>query len=175
MNILAGIGRALCAKFRQPRISITIRFKRWPWEKLMRNWKWFDLTKEPILQGVDPEVISLLDIARQKTIELDPNGKGTPFIVTSGRRTPDENAALADSAKRSAHIPRPPSEYATAVDLRCIDWRSAALMVFGLVLAGFRRIGIYYKYDGSTKIPTHIHGDMASDLPQPALWITEEK
>ena len=141
----------------------------------MKNWKWFDLAKEPILQGVDPEVISLLDVARQKTVEIDPAGKGCPFVITSGRRTVEANAALKDSASRSAHIPRPPSEYSTAVDIACVDWQGAAFIVMGLILAGFRRIGIYYKPDGSTKIPTHIHGDRATDLPTPALWVTEEK
>jgi hypothetical protein len=110
---------------------------------------------------LQPETWALLDMARQKA--------GIPFVITSGKRTPEEEAALHGGVRDSAHI----SGY--GFDLACGDGKSLCLMLAGLLYAGFRRIGIYHDANFN---PTHLHGDNDPDLlvkTGPVIWLKLEQ
>lgn len=113
----------------------------------MSNFKYF---KPEEIEGLDPELVAKLDTARHVA--------GIPFVITSGRRTVDENEK-ATGIDRSAHIK------GLAVDLRLEDKPesySRYLLVNALLSAGFKRIGIY---------DHHIHVDIDNTLPTPRIWI----
>ena len=99
--------------------------------------------------GLDPRLIRMLDDARDYA--------GVPFTITSGLRTPEQNAA-AGGAPNSAHL------RGLAVDLRCHDSKTRFKMIEGLLLADFRRI-VVYASDG------HIHADIDSALPSPVFVV----
>lgn len=144
----------------------------------MGPWKWFnpDAT-DPKLKGVDPETISKLDIARQWTVDNDPDkAGGAPMQITSGLRTADKECALKGGVHDSAHEAKPPSAFCRGVDIAVFSTRSLALMVFGLREAGFTRIGTYWKISstGSWQ-PTHIHVDDDPSLPPMVMWILAEQ
>lgn len=75
----------------------------------------------------DPMMVSMLDQARRMA--------GIPFVINSGIRTPERNAAVG-GAPTSAHLT------GHAVDIRCTDSRSRYLIVKSCMRAGFSRIGI---------------------------------
>lgn len=110
----------------------------------MGNFRYF--TDEEI-KGLDLELCAMLDRARGLA--------GMPFEITCGPRTPEQNAALAESVKDSAHLT------GNAVDLACNDSKLRYNMVRGLLLAGFNRIGIY---------SAHIHADNSPSLPPNVIW-----
>lgn len=99
------------------------------------------------IEGLDTELVAKLDWARGRS--------GIPFIITSGRRTPEENER-AMGVDASAHIK------GLAVDLRCSDSESRYKMLNALFLAGFKRLGVYDK---------HIHADLDPGLPQDVCWV----
>ena len=104
------------------------------------------------LDKMDNELISMLELARAAA--------GVPFIITSDWRP------VCDG--KSHHLCR-------AVDIRCRDARSLALINHGAVLSGFRRIGWYYKeiVDGQHQLG-HVHLDIntAEDgFDQDVSWI----
>lgn len=103
-------------------------------------------TKEEV-EGLDPEFVAKLDWARGRA--------GVPFVITSGKRTPEENERVT-GVDASAHIK------GLAVDLRVTDSIQRKKMVHALLLAGFNRIGIYDK---------HCHVDVDPDLPQDVMWV----
>lgn len=69
---------------------------------------------------------------------------GVPFYVNSSWR--------ADSASHSRGV---------AVDLRAVDGETRFRMVQALMASGALRIGVY---------SVHVHVDVDSELPSPALW-----
>lgn len=95
------------------------------------------------VKGLDPAFVAILDYARQKA--------GVPFVITSGFRTPEENAA-AGGAANSAHL------RGLAVDLRCRDSHDRYLIIRALFQLGLQRI-VVYAGDG------HVHVDNDPDLP----------
>lgn len=99
------------------------------------------------IEGLDLELVAKLDWARGRS--------GIPFIITSGKRTPEENER-AMGVDASAHIK------GLAVDLRCNNSQDRYKMVQALLLAGFKRLGVYN---------AHIHADSDPDLPQDVCWI----
>lgn len=113
----------------------------------MSNYKYFT---DDEIKGLDLELCAMLDRARGLA--------GMPFTITCGLRTPDENAALPESVKDSAHLT------GNAVDLACADSSLRYAMIRGLILSGFSRIGIY---------SAHIHADNSTTLPPNVIWYVE--
>lgn len=97
----------------------------------------------------DPDLVRMLDAAREIA--------GIPFTITSGVRSPERNAEVG-GVDTSAHLA------GHAVDIQCRTSRERALIVTGLVLAGFRRIGISGKGG-------FIHADVDSTKPQDVMWL----
>jgi len=110
----------------------------------MNNWTYF---KQEEVQGLDLELVAMLDRARGLA--------GVPFVITSGLRTQDQNESLANSVKDSSHLT------GNGVDLACEDSTTRFKMLRGIILAGFKRIGVYAK---------HLHCDNAASLPQEVCW-----
>jgi hypothetical protein len=134
------------------RVCITIRFR------------WTGYTRKPAMsrkcvyfsdaeiQGLQDEFSAFLDRARKIS--------GVPYIITSGYRTPGENAACG-GVEDSSH------EKGLAVDLRSHDSNSRYQIIKGLIMAGATRIGFYTDAQGNL---THIHVDVSPDLPQNVMW-----
>jgi zinc D-Ala-D-Ala carboxypeptidase len=106
--------------------------------------RWFS---EAEIEGLDPRLVEMLDRARGLA--------KTPFRITSGRRSADQNQQ-AGGVMDSAHT------RGLAVDLGCFDSRARMRMLSGLIVAGFRRIGCYDR---------HLHADIDETLPQDVLWV----
>lgn len=110
----------------------------------MNQWHFFN---DEEVKGLDKELCAMLDWARGRA--------GVPFIITCGVRTPEQNDQVG-GVKDSSHI------RGLAVDLACSDSFSRYKMVQSLLLAGFKRMGIYDK---------HIHVDRDTTLPEQVCWI----
>ena len=102
---------------------------------------------EQEIQGLDPELVAMLDWARGRA--------QVPFIITSGKRSDDHNEAVG-GVKDSAHT------RGLAVDLRCADGNTRYKMLNALFLAGFKRIGVYDK---------HLHVDIDKTLAPEVVWV----
>lgn len=110
----------------------------------MAKWKWF--TDEEA-KGLDYGLMVRLDMARELC--------GFPIVITSGRRTEEQNAS-AGGTKESSHIK------GLAVDLRAPTGQNEReKMIWALGRAGFQRIGIYSR---------HIHVDIDVDKAQDIVW-----
>jgi hypothetical protein len=105
--------------------------------------RWFD---EAEVAGLDPRLVAMLDHAR--------GFAKVPFRITSGLRGSAENRSVG-GVDDSAHT------RGLAVDLACFDARARMRMLSGLIVAGFRRLGVYN---------LHIHADIDESLPQDVLW-----
>ena len=116
----------------------------------MNKWKYFS---EKEVQGLESEFVAKLEKARHEA--------GIPFIITSGKRSPSDNAT-SGGVQDSAHL------RGRAVDLRSPDSETHFKIVRGAVLAGIVRIGVYRGADGS---PTHVHLDDDDTLPQNVMWM----
>ena len=99
------------------------------------------------VEGLQPELVEKLNGARHVA--------GVPFVITSGKRSPDENerAMGVESSSHSTGL---------AVDLRVTDGAERFAIVKGLLAAGFVRIGAYDK---------HVHADLDNTKPQSVLWV----
>lgn len=141
-------------------------------EKTMSGpWHYFNEKDDPLIVGLEPELVSKLDMARGKA--------GIPFVLSSGLRTSDQNASLSGSAHDSAHLPDA-NGLSQAVDLVCEDDHALWTMLFGLYMAGFRRMGVYVTkcVDNPNRlIPRHIHADLADDPLHPleVIWVNIEQ
>ena len=80
---------------------------------------------------------------------------GIAFNITSGTRCEDCNLK-AGGKTDSAHL----TGY--AADIKCEDSRSRALIIGGLVEAGFSRIGIHPKF---------IHADNCPNKVEAVFWL----
>lgn len=142
-------------------ISYTKRFS-WTGDTEMGNWKHF--TDEEF-EGLDKELCAKLDMAREKA--------GVPFIITSGKRTAEQNANLVGAVSDSAHLT------GLAVDLATGDDHTKNRIVYGLCLAGLAdRIGEYFTIDPTNPnklIPHHLHVDCDTTKPQQVTWALMEK
>lgn len=98
-------------------------------------------------KNMQQNVLNQLDMARMAA--------GTPFIINSGYRTKEHNATLKHSTPTSSHLD------GWAVDIHCIDSASRERIVYGLIMAGFQRIGI---------AKTFIHTDL-DPYKNPAIWL----
>lgn len=113
----------------------------------MSNFQHF--TDEEI-KGLDPALPIKLEQARTLA--------GIPFVITSGLRTPEENAACGGEHD-SAHL------RGLAVDLHCDQSVDRFHMVQSMLAAGFTRLGIY---------EDHIHADIDETLPQDVMWMKDK-
>lgn len=128
----------------------------------MAKWRYF---KDDEVAGLDSELVAMLDMARDKA--------GVPFIITSGLRTPDQNAALRGAASKSAHLAGLAVDIATNGDDRLLN-----SIYRGLVLSGFERIGLYFSIDPNDPkrlIPHHVHCDISKVLPPKVTWALLEQ
>jgi hypothetical protein len=108
--------------------------------------KWRHFSDEEA-QGLDGELMSKLDVARELC--------GFPIVITSGRRTPEQNAA-AGGASESSHL----SGY--AADLRAPTGQNEReKMIWALGRAGFRRIELATR---------HIHVCVNPSKPMDVVW-----
>ena len=126
----------------------------------MSQYHWFS-DDEVAKWGLQSEMWAMLDMARNKS--------GIPYIITSGKRSPDEESALKGGVRDSAHIS------GWGVDLGVSDDHSLCLTLIGLFYAGFKRVGIYH--DTNMK-PSHIHVDADPDLfakTTEVCWILMEQ
>lgn len=125
------------------------------------NYKYFS-DKEVL--GLDKELCARLDMARDKA--------GVPFIITSGKRSLEENAQLKDSVSDSAHIT------GLAVDLATGTDHIKNRVVYGLCLAGLGdRIGEYFSVDPANPnklVPHHVHVDIDTTKTQQVTWAQKE-
>ena len=96
--------------------------------------------------GLRPELVEKLDQARGYA--------RVPFIITSGYRPPEVNAAVG-GVEDSEH------ETGEGVDLACSDSRTRHQMLPALYLVGFSRIGVYDR---------HIHAGISKTKPQKVTW-----
>lgn len=113
----------------------------------------FDCPNEPGSGTLmDPDFLQLLDRAREIS--------GTPFIINSGVRTPERNAAVGGRAN-SAHLSTREGG-PCAVDIAVKGSRDRFLILKGLIEAGCHRIGI---------ARTFIHADGAKDLDPEVTWL----
>ena len=78
----------------------------------------------------------------------------TPFIINSGYRTKEHNARVGGS-KTSSHL------YGFAADIACTDPIKREKIIFGLIHAGFQRLGI-------AKTFIHVDNDPKKN---PAIWV----
>lgn len=99
----------------------------------MTKWKWFSDEES---KGLDYGLMVRLDMARELC--------GFPIVITSGRRTEEQNAN-AGGTKESSHLK------GLAVDLRAPTGQNEReKMIWALGRAGFSRVLIYSR---------HIHCD----------------
>jgi uncharacterized protein YcbK (DUF882 family) len=110
----------------------------------MGKWKHFS---DEEAKGLDGELMDRLDVARDLC--------GFPIVITSGARTPEQNAA-AGGTSESSHMK------GLAVDLRAPTGKNEReKMIWALGRAGFMRIGLYDR---------HIHCDCDPDKAQDIVW-----
>lgn len=98
-------------------------------------------------QMMDEVFLEMLDKARHLA--------GIPFHINSGYRTPEHNRKVSGN-KSSSHL------RGLACDIHCVDSRSRAYILGGLIDAGFNRIGI-----ASTFI--HVDDDPSKDAD--VVWL----
>lgn len=129
----------------------------------MSKWEFFSDSE---VEGLQDEFIAKLVIARRKTIELDPEKKGVPFIITSGLRTPSQNQSVIGAVADSSHLK------CLAVDLRVRSSRETALIIDACLYAGIKRRGIYVD---SYFNPRHIHVDIDPEKIDEVIFIKREE
>lgn len=127
------------------RNGISFSWEFWGVKRLNR-WTFF---KDSEVEGLDPEFVAKLDLARSKA--------GIPFVITSGKRSQENNSAIGGVGD-SSHL------RGMAVDLRCASSQDRYKMVSALLSVGIKRIGIYN---------AHCHADADPTLLQEVIWIGE--
>ena len=109
--------------------------------------KHFDKITDPLIVGLNDKLLSMLDNARTVA--------EVPFVLTSGLRTEEYNRKIG-GVEDSAHL------YGLAVDIQCTDSINRFNIIYGLMVAGFRRIGVSQ---------THIHADIDESKPKYCLFL----
>lgn len=121
--------------------------------------------KDEELAGLDKELCARLDMARDKA--------NVPFIITCGKRTPEQNACLHGAVADSAHLT------GLAVDLATGSDHAKNRIIYGLCVAGLGdRVGEYFTIDSTDPnklIPHHIHVDIDTTKPQEVTWSLKEQ
>jgi zinc D-Ala-D-Ala carboxypeptidase len=120
----------------------------------MNTWNYFSPDE---IQGLETEVVAKLDAARHKA--------GVPFVITSTRRTPEQNAA-AGGVPDSAHLK------GLAADLAVSDSGALFKMVSALLEVGFPRLVIGIRINAEGKVVYHnLHCDLDVSLPCPIIAV----
>lgn len=114
----------------------------------MPKWKYF--TDEEV-KGLVDDVVYKLDRARELF--------GSPLIITSGFRDPQQNGNVG-GVQDSSHT------RGLGVDIRCNDSELQKKLIWALCVAGFKRVGQYDR---------HVHVDSDVTKPTPAYWVGESK
>lgn len=99
---------------------------------------------------LDATFVLKLDLAREIA--------GVPFVITSGYRCPAHNAEVG-GVKQSAHMA------GLAADIACPDSVTRLKILRGLIVAGFRRIGIGKNF---------VHCDVDTSKPN-NVWLYEDR
>lgn len=81
---------------------------------------------------------------------------GVPFIPASGYRCKRKNDSLKNASPNSSHL------RGCAADIECRTDADRWAVLFGVIAAGFRRIGVYSH---------HIHVDMDRSKCHGRVWI----
>jgi hypothetical protein len=110
-------------------------------------YKHFNKEQDPNMIGVSDKLLSMLDNAR--TIA------DVPFIINSGLRSAEKNKEVG-GVEDSAHLK------GLAVDLACSDSFNRYKMIYGLFVAGFKRIEI---------CKNHIHVDIDETKQQLVIFL----
>lgn len=108
------------------------------------------------VEGLEPEVATKLDQARHIA--------GVPFVITSRRRTVDQNAAVG-GVPDSAHVK------GLAVDLAVPNSGALFQMINGALQAGFRRVVIGIRIEDGKAVYHNLHLDLDGSLPTPVLAV----
>lgn len=144
----------------------------------MSNYHWF--TDEEVTKWkLTGELWAGLDMARQKTVDLDPAKKGVPFVITNGLETTEHNKQIVGAVSDSAHLPGEDG-LSKAADLATFgDHHIFNRIIVGLCLAGLGdRVGLYFSIDPEDKkklIPHHIHVDIDKTKPMYTTWFLMEQ
>ena len=101
-----------------------------------------------LTEDMEPAFLARLDDAREIA--------GVPFVITSGFRCRRHNAKVG-GVEDSAHV------WGVAADIAATSSGQRFQVLRGLLLAGFRRIGL--SFDGQ-----FVHADTDDDKPQDVLW-----
>jgi len=112
------------------------------------KWVYF---KEHEVEGLDHELVAMLDRARHKA--------GIPFLITSGKRTAERNR-IVGGEEDSSHM------LGLAVDLKCSYSGDRYRMLKVLLEVGFNRIGIYNQ---------HLHCDLDRGKIPNVIWAGTSK
>lgn len=108
----------------------------WPRNRMSKYFQPYEI------EGLNVKLVEMLDIAREAA--------GIPFVITSGYRTPEQNAQ-AGGVSDSSHLK------GLAVDIRAPSNQIGKIVSYGLGMAGFKRFIAY---------SSHIHVDVDdSKLP----------
>lgn len=126
------------------------------------EWTYF---KSNEVEGLNEEYVAKLDMARAKTIQLDPEAKGVAFVIKSGLRTPEKNQSLIGAVPDSAHLK------GLASDLLVSNSHEVWLIIAALISVGITRIGVYVNENNE---PTHIHNDVDPEKVQQVVFIKRE-
>lgn len=128
---------------------------------MSRAWNYF---KPHEVEGIDSETVAKADRGRGLS--------GIPWVITSGKRTPENNASVVGAIPESAHLS------GRAIDLLCQDSHALYRLIRGALIAGFNRVGIYVREiseNGKTKlVPVHVHLDDDPTKPPEVVWIKLE-
>ena len=108
--------------------------------------KWIYFTDEEVV-GLGFEFVAMLDRARGLA--------GTPFVITSGLRTLQQNQQTPNAVSDSAHL------VGLAVDLACSGSQERYQIIKSLMAVGLCRLGIY---------SAHVHVDCDTTKPQNCNW-----
>jgi len=114
------------------------------------KWKYFKLEefecKYTGMNKINHELIDMLDEAREIA--------GVPMIVSSGYRHETHPESFKNPS--SSHIK------GLAVDIKCVDSKSRAIILGALVDVGFERFGLHKGF---------IHADIDQAKASPVIWL----
>ena len=96
--------------------------------------------------NINPELLVMLDEARGIA--------KLPFVISSGYRC--ENHPESKKNPTSSHIK------GLAVDIKCSDSKSRAIILDALGFVGFRRFGLHNSF---------IHADIDESKANPVIWL----
>jgi hypothetical protein len=127
------------------------------------EYKHFKPATDPLMVGLTERLMLMLDSAH----DISDTIAHTIYRITSGKRTAEGNSVLKGAVADSSHLT------GEGCDLHVEDQFHLFRMYLGLLNAGFKRIGVYYKIDPANSknlIPIHLHVDCDDTKPQEILF-----